>query len=225
MSQAKRKKASQHVESEEKKEVGETHRVILPTAHQLVSSYGYLGVTSREISSACGITHAALYRHFSNKQDIYTAMLLAANVQVKAALERISQRNIPVSERLQLAALYLLNNTQQDIGMMVHNIQHELTAEARMLLENAFIEGTVQPLASIFEDGVRQGFLRPSQQGGFTSIAAALLFLNVISHFISVSDHASSSESRLRKDEQAGFLVQFCLHGMAYPDHQERKGM
>lgn len=211
--------------SEEKKEVGETHRVILQTAQQLFSTYGYRAVTTRQIAKACGITQPALYRHFSNKQDIYTAMLLSANAQVKAALERIAQRNIHVSERLQLAALYLLNTTQQDIGMMVRDIQHELTAEARIVLENAFIEGTVQPIASIFEDGVLQGFLRPSQQGGFTSNAAALLFLTILSHFISISGHATSFESRLRKDEQAELLVQFCLHGMAYPNQQESKGI
>ena len=48
---------------------------ILDTSAKLFSQQGYTGVSIRDIAQACGMTNAALYYHFKNKEDLFLAML------------------------------------------------------------------------------------------------------------------------------------------------------
>jgi len=49
--------------------------VILDTSAKLFSQQGYKEVSIRDIAQACGMTNAALYYHFKNKEDLFLAML------------------------------------------------------------------------------------------------------------------------------------------------------
>ncbi|MBA2679622.1 MAG: TetR/AcrR family transcriptional regulator [Ktedonobacteraceae bacterium] len=199
----------------EAKEAGETRRLILQAAQNLFAAHGYRAVTTRQIAEACGITQPALYKHFADKQEVYTSMLLLGVAQVKTALERVVHRELPVAERLHLAALYLLSNTHHDIGMMTHDMSNELRKEAQEMIEHAFVEGLVQPLASLFEDGMHQGLIRSPSQGSVGSMMTALLFLNSIDFFMSQSSYTMASETRQGVAEQARLIVELFLHGVA----------
>lgn len=48
---------------------------ILDTSAKLFSQHGYKEVSIRDIAQACGMTNAALYYHFKNKEDLFLAML------------------------------------------------------------------------------------------------------------------------------------------------------
>lgn len=48
---------------------------ILDTSAKLFSEHGYKAVSIRDIAQACGMTNAALYYHFKNKDDLFLAML------------------------------------------------------------------------------------------------------------------------------------------------------
>jgi len=48
---------------------------ILDTSAKLFSQQGYKEVSVRDIAQACGMTNAALYYHFKNKEDLFLAML------------------------------------------------------------------------------------------------------------------------------------------------------
>ena len=48
---------------------------ILETSAKLFSQQGYKEVSIRDIAQACGMTNAALYYHFKNKEDLFLAML------------------------------------------------------------------------------------------------------------------------------------------------------
>ena len=59
---------------------------ILNTSAKLFSQQGYNGVSIRDIANACGVTNAALYYHFKNKEDLFLAMLQRDHEKVIAAL-------------------------------------------------------------------------------------------------------------------------------------------
>lgn len=63
---------------------------ILTQACALFARRGYQGASLRSIARASGITEAAVYRHFRNKEDLYDAVLhwKAAQHDVADALER-----------------------------------------------------------------------------------------------------------------------------------------
>jgi AcrR family transcriptional regulator len=48
---------------------------ILEKATALFSKEGYDKVTIRSLAAACGITEPALYRHFTSKEELYSAVL------------------------------------------------------------------------------------------------------------------------------------------------------
>src|SRR5262245_25066207 len=52
----------------------ERREQILRAAAECFGTRGFHGTTTRDIAAAVGITEAALYRHFSGKQAIYTAI-------------------------------------------------------------------------------------------------------------------------------------------------------
>jgi len=48
---------------------------LLEIAIDLFSKKGFAGTTTREIAAAAGVTEAIIFRHFTTKQDLYTAIL------------------------------------------------------------------------------------------------------------------------------------------------------
>ena len=54
---------------------GDRRVQILAEAKRLFGRSGYDSVTIKQLARACGITEPALYRHFSSKEEIYTAVL------------------------------------------------------------------------------------------------------------------------------------------------------
>ncbi len=218
MSEEVRKKGKARAEHQD---VGETRRTILQVAERLFATYGYRAVTTRQIAEACGITQPALYRHFSDKQDLYIAIITASSTQLHAVLERIVQRHKSVHERLRLIALHMLNAAQHDLTMMFHDIRYELTPDARARIEHAFADGVIRVLVSIFEDGIRRGVLRSPEQGGLPAHMAALLFLNLVSAVVSQMRDEPASEQHYSHAQRAQMIVQLHLHGLANPDVED----
>ena len=48
---------------------------LVETAMDLFSRKGFEGTTTKEIAAAAGVTEAIIFRHFPNKQALYTAVL------------------------------------------------------------------------------------------------------------------------------------------------------
>ena len=55
-----------------------TRRAILEAAKNLFLSQGYTATSMRQIAQAVGVTPAALYNHFSGKEEIFTSLLQQA---------------------------------------------------------------------------------------------------------------------------------------------------
>ena len=60
---------------------------ILETSAKLFSQQGYKEVSIRDIAQACGMTNAALYYHFKNKEDLFLAMLQRDHERTIASLQ------------------------------------------------------------------------------------------------------------------------------------------
>ena len=63
-----------------------TRRAILEAAKNLFLSQGYTATSMRQIAQAVGVTPAAIYNHFSGKEEIFTSLL-----QQAAPFERVSE--------------------------------------------------------------------------------------------------------------------------------------
>lgn len=209
------------------KEMQETRRTILRTAARLFMEHGYRAVSTRQIADICGLTQPALYHYFSDKQDLYVAVMREELAETKAALERIARRNESVQERLKRVVRYLLSTVQRDLGMMFHDINNELSVEAQQLLTVEHRASMIAPIASIFQEGIQQGVLRTPQQGGLDATSATYLFLSMLSRFLMkpqrhvLDDHSETSS--LKESDSADVVVNVLLYGLALPEGRERE--
>ncbi|HHX15600.1 MAG TPA: TetR/AcrR family transcriptional regulator [Fibrobacter sp.] len=55
---------------------------ILASAMQLIAESGFQNLTTRQLAKSIGITEAALYRHFENKQSLLEAMIRLLEEQI-----------------------------------------------------------------------------------------------------------------------------------------------
>ncbi|HZS77870.1 MAG TPA: TetR/AcrR family transcriptional regulator [Ktedonobacteraceae bacterium] len=204
------KQRKQHAQEEAE----ETRRTILRVAQQLFMEYGYRAISTRQIADACGLTQPALYHHFKDKQELYVAMALEELSKTQVALERIARRSDTLEERLRRVALYLLSSTQHDHTLMLHDIRHELSPEARMTLSKAFQESIIAPIASLFQEGQLSGELRNSKQQGSDPSIAAFLFISMISTLL---PRGHREFMQLNDGELVSLVTQIIFHGLARP--------
>ncbi len=195
----------------------ETRHTILRTAQQLFMEHGYRAVSTRQIADGCGLTQPALYHHFSDKQDLYVAVMKESLAETQAALERIVSRNDGVQERLKRIARYLLSNTERDHTMMMHDIQQELSVESRTTLNQAFQAGIIVPIRSLIEEAIGAGVLLDQQKSGIDATTATYLFMSLLSQYISRHVQRSGLLQRdvPEKERAEEVIVQLMFHGIA----------
>ena len=185
--------------------------------------HGYRGVSTRQIAESCGLTQPALYHYFSDKQDLYVAVMQEELAGTHAALERIARRNESVEERLKRVARYLLSTVQHDLSMMFHDINNELSVEAQRKLMAEHHSAMIVPIMSIFEQGIQQGSLRTPRQGGLDAVSSTHVFLSMLSKFLLRPQKPVSSEDdeTCREGDTASIdaVVHILLYGLALPTH------
>ncbi|MBF0224149.1 MAG: TetR/AcrR family transcriptional regulator [Desulfobacterales bacterium] len=78
---------------------------ILSAARKLFSEYGYDSTTTRMIAKEVGIDISTLYYHWGEKRDLYEAVLIDIDDEIRAKLKEIEKiaRGKPVDFRLNVA--------------------------------------------------------------------------------------------------------------------------
>ena len=157
-------------------------RQILGVAMRLFSQRGFRGTTTKEIAQAAGVSEAMVFRHFANKEELYSAILdhkaCADNFQQPCDIvpEAFARRD----DRAVFSGLAL--------AMMRH---HEHDTEFLRLLTHSALEG--HELASMFwERNVRRmydflgSYIRERQrEGAMRDIEPAVVvrgFLGMVIH-------------------------------------------
>ena len=183
----------------------ETRNLILKAAHRPFMEQGYRAVSTRQIAAACGITQPALYRHFATKQELYIAVLLELLQQTQTRLTRLVERHESVLHRLHLVAR-MLPSTWNDAGQMFHDIQHELDAQGRKEVSEAFQRQVIAPIASLFTEGITQGILRDAEHGGLAPVEAVFILFRLLND----ADTPKTSSRPQNTDR----MVDILLHGI-----------
>ena len=85
-----------------------TSRRILKVAGLLFSQRGYFGVSMSEIAEEVGITKAALYYHFENKEEIYLTILKETFSSLLSVLETaFNSTKTPFTKLFNVVEAYL----------------------------------------------------------------------------------------------------------------------
>ena len=161
---------------------GERRLQILGVAMRLFSQHGFRGTTTKEIAQAAGVSEAMVFRHFANKQELYSAILdfKACSGSLGDPREFLADALARKDDR----AVF----TELARALMHH---HESDQEFLRLLTHAALEE--HELAAMFwERTIRQmyeflgGYVRERQRdGAFRQVEPAVVvraFLGTIIH-------------------------------------------
>ena len=82
---------------------GDTKERILETALELFAQNGYLGTSMNDIAKQLGFTKAALYKHYTSKQEILNRIVERMN---EMDYERAKQFEMPEGDLTEIVAAY-----------------------------------------------------------------------------------------------------------------------
>jgi AcrR family transcriptional regulator len=186
---------------------GGGREAILERAAKLFSRKGYTGVSIRDIAQACGITNAALYYHFKNKDDLYLAVLRHHH---EAILQSIAGPDVDggdLGERLkQLVVRYaeVMCSQRQSFQSVRRDLSHVDDARAHKLL-SAMHADFMQPLRRLIEAA--------QAEGEIAGVDPRLLARLLHGMIIALTFEGGTRRPRLTAGE-ADVLVDVFLHGV-----------
>ena len=142
---------------------GQAEARILASAAGMFASFGYNGVSTRDIASGAGVNEVTIYRHYPRKRDLYLAVLDAQLRQVNlrgdllARIAEAQDARAAVSRTFELIAAMLLN--RQDLLRLIQYCSLEMGEEIDPLLRRHLGE-PVEVIARYLEPWVEKGELR-----------------------------------------------------------------
>jgi AcrR family transcriptional regulator len=136
---------------------------ILVTAKSLFIQQGYNGLAMRQISEALGVSKAALYYHFKDKEELFLAILSGNLDELERAIGDIQSKQVSCSEKIILFVEYVLEQPaeQRAIIRLASQEMSQLGATARKKFDKTYHDQFTGKLQTIFEAGVKNGEFRP----------------------------------------------------------------
>lgn len=87
-------------EERRKKEKENRKNTILKAARKLFFDKGFKSVTIDSIAAKVGLSKGSIYLCFDSKEEIYTQILIADNIEFHKGINNFFQKNMPASELL-----------------------------------------------------------------------------------------------------------------------------
>ncbi len=181
---------------------------ILETSAKLFGEKGYKGVSIRDIAQACGLTNAALYYHFKNKDDLYLAVLQDAHQRAVATLDEAARSGGSVRSRLkQLVDRYfeVMLAQRQSFQMLWRDLKNVDDVRASKLYAD-MRAGFMRPIRETIEAAQAKG----EMVGGDAQLYARLLHGMMIALTF---EGRQNSKARVTSD-QVDALVKVFLEGV-----------
>jgi AcrR family transcriptional regulator len=183
---------------------------ILSTAKNLFIQQGYHGLSMRQIAEALGVSKAALYYHFRDKEELLLAILDSYLDEMEAELQRIQKEQTEARQRIRaMVEMILLQPAEQRAVIRLSSQEMaQLSLPARQAFDRAYHQKFIDRIRMIFSEGIQNGELRPVDP----TVAAWALLGMMFPYF-----YPAHSSDLLTSEEVAEHLVQIFLDGMAQP--------
>jgi AcrR family transcriptional regulator len=136
---------------------------ILVAAKSLFIQQGYHGLAMRQISDAVGVSKAALYYHFKDKEELFVAILNSNLDEMETTIDLIQSMQISCGEKIVLFVEYVLKQPteQRAIIRLASQEMAQLSALTRKKFDLSYHDQFTGKLQNIFQAGVINGEFRP----------------------------------------------------------------
>jgi AcrR family transcriptional regulator len=136
---------------------------ILSAAQRLFIQHGYHGLAMREISEAVGVSKAALYYHFKDKEELFLAILKAYLDEVESAIDGILVQPVTCGKKIGFFVEYILEQPaeQRAITRLASQEISQVSVESRKAFNQLYHEKFIDKLMLILQIGMEHGEFRP----------------------------------------------------------------
>ncbi|WP_339275171.1 TetR/AcrR family transcriptional regulator [Paenibacillus sp. FSL W8-0426] len=140
---------------------------ILRAAMRLFATKGVDGISVKEIGDAAGVTDAAIYKHFKNKDAVALEAFTQYCAEYTALIDGYVRQEGPVMMRFtQLITDVLRLHDEDPYGLLLISQNHEIFAD---MGSSDDYRQPLDALADLIEAGVQTGEL-PEQNARFTAV-------------------------------------------------------
>ncbi len=183
---------------------------ILMTAKSLFIQHGYHGLAMRQISDAVGVSKAALYYHFKDKEELFVAILSENLDEIETAIDDILAMRISCGKQIVLFVEYVLKQPadQRAIIRLGSQEMAQLSPDAHLKFNKTYHDQFIGKLQNIFQAGVLNGEFRPIDPGIATWALLGIMF----PYFY--PNHAEASPLSLETIRQ---IASIYMNGVAQP--------
>jgi TetR/AcrR family transcriptional regulator len=163
----------------------ERRRVIIEAALALFSRKGFRGTTTREIAEAAGCSEATIFKYFTTKDELYSAILEAKAILeetlAKAAHAAAQRDDAGVFRAVGLEALI---RTEQEPALMRLLLYSALEGhELSHLFFESKVRGLHEFLSNYIGERMAEGAFRP-----VNPLVAARGFVGMIVHYLLIHE-------------------------------------
>ncbi|MFZ2970909.1 MAG: TetR/AcrR family transcriptional regulator [Minisyncoccia bacterium] len=166
--------------SNEKIEPASTKNLIIDVAEQLFAKFGYLGVSMSDIAKSLEITKAALYYHFSSKEDLFLKVLSKDFEELSGAIKKLSEEDLPIQKKFCRAITVYIDISLKRKGLAKLTMQ-KLSKDDDGIID--FIAKTKIEIANQLEPIVREFFIY-KKKNIISSKVATYLLIGMLNTFI-----------------------------------------
>ena len=187
-----------------------THDKIIDAATSIFAEKGYNGTSMREIAEALDITKAALYYHFSAKEEIFMAIITHSMDKLIDGLEALAQSDGDVWTKLEtlISGMCDFSSNRPQKFRLFKQLAEENLANLDMKKLHVIYKRQKDAVQMIIEKGIENGELRDDVPGNM--IAAAIVGMV---HHTTGPKMREMAGINLTKEEQAKHLLNLIRGG------------
>ena len=152
-----------------------TRSVILLAAEELFATHGYAAARLEDVADTVGLTRAALFYYFRDKQALYDAMLKNAFGSMTEHLNRVLTAKGSIAERLELAVEAYVDAVVARPSLARLILRY--VADAKEQPPQDLLSNNNQILLnfwSLFQKGRKSGELKPVNDDPFHAASAII---------------------------------------------------
>ena len=132
---------------------------ILITAMRMFIQHGYHGLAMRQISEAVGVSKAALYYYFKDKEELFLAILNSYLNDMEASIDAIRAKSGSSAEQILQFIESVLSQPaeQRALTRLASQEMGQLSAASRKKFDKLYHEKFIGKLTAILQEGMDRG--------------------------------------------------------------------
>jgi AcrR family transcriptional regulator len=151
---------------------------ILEEATRLFTERGYHGMSMRDLAEACGVTKAALYYHFRDKNDLFLAILQGYLGETSAAVRLVRQQGGSATRQIRkiVGALFQQRPEQRAVIRLSMQESRNLEEAQRASFAEMYHSEFTGQIEAVLNEGIANGELHPFDATRYTWILLGMIF-------------------------------------------------